>query len=101
MILTNIDKIKSGQTLPDNAATIEHLISRLEPARFVKKKKGTRRKVLACYKCNHSKSKLETLCLSRQEVLARSRGYSLNPRGKPRIIRPLDSIKEVKKALAA
>ena len=99
LVLTNISNIKSGQSLPDNAATIEHLISRLEPSRFVKKKKGTRRKVLACYKCNHSKSILETLCLSRKEVLERSKGFSLNPRGKPKIIRPLETIKEVKKVL--
>lgn len=99
MILTNVSNIKSGQSLPDNAATIEHLISRLEPSRFVKKKKGTRRKVLACYKCNHSKSVLETLCLSRAEILKRSRGYSLNPRGRPKIIKPLNTVQEVKKVL--
>ena len=80
-------------------ATIEHLISRLEPSRFVKKKKGTIRKVLACYKYNHSKSILETLCLSRKEVLQRSKGYSLNPRGQPKIVKPLSTLKEVKKAL--
>lgn len=101
LILTNIKNLPSGQSLPDNAATIEHLRSRYSVSRFVKKKKGERRKVLACYKCNHGRSILETLCLSRKEVLQRSKGYSLNPRGRPRIIKPLDTVREVKKALAA
>jgi hypothetical protein len=99
MVLTNIRNIEKGKTLPPNSATIEHLISRFEPSRWKKKKKGMRRKVLACYACNQGRSILETLCLSRKEILQRSKGYSLNPSGKPRIIHPLDSIKEVKKFL--
>ena len=101
-ILTNIDKIPSGQTLPPNSATIEHRISRFCPSRWKKKKKGERqRKTIACYACNHGRSILETLCLSRKEVLQRSKGYSLNPRGKPKIIKPLSTLTEVKRALAA
>ena len=66
-----------------------------------KKRKGEQRKVIACYACNHNRSILETLCLSRKEVLQRSKGYSLNPRGRPKIVKPLPTLKEVKKALAA
>jgi hypothetical protein len=41
----------------------------------------------------------ETLCLSRAEVLRRSEGFSLSPRGKPKIIKPLPTIREVKARL--
>jgi len=90
-LLTNI----SSGKLPKNAATIDHLISRMNPGRWIKKKKGQRRKVLACFKCNHNRSVQETLCLSRAEVLKRSHGYSLSPKGKPKIIKPLETEKDV------
>jgi len=101
MILTDIKKLSTGQSLPPNAATVEHLVSRLHHSRWKKKKSGAKRKVLACYRCNHNRSIQETLCLSRKEILQRSRGFSLNPRGRPKIIKPLDSIREVRKALNA
>lgn len=97
MVLTPPD----ARTLPDNAATIEHRISRYNPARWRKKRKNERRRVLACYKCNQERSNLETLCLSREEVLKRSQGWSLSPRGNPKIIQPLDNIIQVKKVLNA
>ena len=100
-ILTDIKSIPSGQSLPPNAATIEHRVSRFSPYRWKKKRKGERRKVISCYECNHDRSVQETLCLSRSEVLKRSQGFSLSPRGRPKIIRPLSTIKEVKKALSA
>jgi hypothetical protein len=99
MILTNIKTIPSGQTLPANAATIEHLRSRYSPYRWIKKKRGERRKVLACYECNHNRSIQETLSLSRKEILERSKGFSLSPRGKPKIIKPLKTLNEVKKVI--
>jgi 5-methylcytosine-specific restriction endonuclease McrA len=89
-ILTNLPKAR----LPLNAATIEHLISRYHAHRWVKKKKGQRRKVLACYECNHRRSVQETLGLSRAEVLKRSKGFSLSPRGKPKIIKPVENVRE-------
>ena len=76
-------------------ATIDHVVSRYNPHRWVKKKKNHRRKVLACYECNHSRSVQETLCLSRAEVLERSKGFSLSPRGKPKIIKPLATVTAV------
>jgi hypothetical protein len=82
-------------------ATIDHVISRYHPHRWVKRKTGQKRKVLACYQCNHSRSTQETLCLSRAEILQRSKGFSLSPRGKPKIIKPLPTIREVKKILNA
>lgn len=101
MILTNIKKIPHGQTLPPNAATIEHIISRYHLHRWVKRKRGQKRKVLACYQCNHGRSTQETLCLSRMEILERSKGFSLSPRGKPKINKPLATIREVKRVLKA
>ena len=101
MILTNIQNIPKGQSLPENAATLEHLVSRYTIHRWKKKKKTEQRKVLACYKCNHGRSVLETLCLSRAEILRRSKGFSLSPRGKPKIIKPLPTLNEVKKVLNA
>ena len=82
-------------------ATIDHVVSRYHLHRWVKRKKGQKRKVLACYECNHNRSIQETLCLSRAEVLQRSRGFSLSPRGKPKIKKPLETVREVKKALNA
>jgi hypothetical protein len=75
-------------------ATIDHIVSRYNVRRWVQKRKNQRRKVLACYECNHNRSVQETLCLSRFEVLKRSRGFSLSPRGKPKIIKPLPTVKE-------
>jgi len=99
MILTNEPNLR-GKPHP-LMCTIEHLVSRFHIHRWVKKKPGQRRKVLACYKCNHDKSVLETLCLSRAEVLKRSQGFSLSPRGKPKIIKPLSTVREALKKLNA
>jgi len=82
-------------------ATIEHRVSRFSPYRWRKKLKGEKRKVLACYECNQERAKKETLCQSRAEVLRRSRGFSLSPRGKPVFKQPLPSIKDVMKRLKA
>lgn len=101
MILTNIKNIPSGQSLPQNAATIEHRISRYNSHRWIRKKKNECRQVLCCYKCNHDRSVKETLCLSRAEVLRRSHGFSLSPRGRPGIINPVPTVKEALKKLNA
>ena len=89
----------STSTLPPNAATIEHLVSRLHIHRWVRKKQGQRRRVLSCYECNQRRNNQETLCLSRAEVLKRSQGFSLSPRGKPKIIKPLPTAREAEKRL--
>jgi hypothetical protein len=89
----------SAKSLPPNGATIEHRISRLNPARWRRKRPNEKRRVLACYECNHNRSELETLCMSRKEILQRSKGFSLNPRGKPKITKPAQTINEVNKIL--
>ena len=80
-------------------ATIDHIVSRYCVHRWVRKKPGQRRRVLACYECNQRRNNQETLCLSRAEVLKRSQGFSLSPRGKPKIIRPLPTAREAAKKL--
>jgi len=91
-VLTDIKRIE-GRADP-LMATIDHVVSRIYPHRWVKKRKGQRRKVLSCYECNHKRSVQETLSLSRSEVVKRSKGFSLNPRGKPKIIKPLPTARE-------
>jgi hypothetical protein len=80
-ILTNISEIK-GKPNP-LLATIDHLISRYNPERWIKAKEGENRKVLACFECNNGRSAKETKQLHPMEVYLRGNGYSLNPRGKP------------------
>ena len=73
-------------------ATIDHVVSRYCISRWILKKKGQKRKVLACYECNHKRSVQETLGLSRAEILKRSKGFSFSPRGKPKIIKPVENV---------
>lgn len=91
--LTN-DAYMSGNPDP-LMATIDHVVSRYHPHRWVKQKEGEQRKVLACYECNHARSVAETNALSRAEILRRSQGFNLNPKGKPVIIKPLETVEEV------
>lgn len=89
-ILTNIPEIH-GDPNP-LMATIDHLVSRYHPERWVKRDVT---KVLACYECNARRAREETLALSRQEIIERSRGFSLNKRGNPIFIESLDTIDQV------
>lgn len=91
--LTN-DPAMKGKADP-LMATIDHVVSRYHPSRWVKQKEGEQRKVLACYECNHNRSVAETNALSRAEILRRSKGFNLNPKGNPVIIKPLLSLDEV------
>ena len=75
-------------------ATIDHVVSRYHVHRWVKKNGKHKHKVLACYECNHNRSVQETLGLSRAEVLRRSKGFSLSPRGDPKIIKPVKNVRE-------
>jgi hypothetical protein len=81
--------------IPSDGATVDHLYSRFDVRRWVKRKPGERHKVLACYACNQRRSIEETERLSKEEILMRSQGFSLNPIGKPHIIHPFDTLEEV------
>ena len=90
--LTNLPTLRGH---PDPLmATIDHVVSRYHVHRWVQKKKDHKRKVLSCYECNHKRSVQETICLSRAEVLKRSKGFSLSPRGKPTVIKPLPTARQ-------
>ena len=95
--LLNIPEIK-GPADP-LLATLDHLHSRYFLDRFVKPKDGQPTKVLACYSCNSRRAREETSLLSREELVKRGQGFSLNPRGKPIIIKGLDSLDEVIKVM--
>src|SRR5882672_3707588 len=74
-ILTNIPEIH-GEPNP-LMATIDHLVSRYHPQRWVRRDIT---KVLACYECNSRRAREETDALPKDELVRRSRGFSLNPR---------------------
>lgn len=91
--VTKLTNIPAIQGPPDPLmATIDHLVSRYHPHRWVKR---VVTRVLACYECNARRARDETLALSREEIVRRSRGFSLNPRGKPIFIEALDSLDQV------
>lgn len=92
--LTQLTNCPDGK-IPADAATIDHLYSRLDLRRWLKRKRGEVKKVLACYDCNQRRSIEETARLSREEILKRSQGFSLNPIGKPHIIKTFDTVDEV------
>ena len=95
--LLNIPEIQ-GPAPPD-LATIDHLRSRYSLERFVKPKIGESTKVLACYECNARRGIEETKKLSREELVKRGQGFSLNPKGRPIIIQGLNSLDEVVKIM--
>lgn len=96
---TELTNCPNGQ-IPNKAATIDHLYSKLDPRRWVKRKPGEVKKVLACYDCNQRRSIEETSRLTKEEITMRSQGFSLNPNGKPNIIQPFDTLEEVVQHLA-
>jgi hypothetical protein len=88
--LLNIPEIQ-GEADP-LMATIDHLVSRYHPHRWVKRDQT---KVLACYECNAKRAREETKALPREELVRRGQGFSLNPRGKPIFVEALDSLDAV------
>ena len=76
-------------------ATIDHVISRLDPRRWVRKQAGELRKVLACFECNAKRSSTEVQSLSKEELYLRGQGFSLNPKGKPLFKKPVETVEEV------
>lgn len=56
-----------GKLPPLNMATLDHLHSRLDPARLEAVKPGECRTVLACWKCNHERGREEQKRLGLQK----------------------------------
>ncbi len=92
--LTQLTNNSDGK-VPHNAATIDHLYSRYDPRRWVKRKPGQIKKVLSCHTCNQHRGYQETKRLSKEEILRRSQGFSLNPIGNPHITKTFDTLDEV------
>ena len=65
---------KHNETLPDNAATIDHVISRLDPRRYLLPYYPSSLFVLACSRCNHERGAREDTSL-RQKVQWNSREH--------------------------
>ena len=92
-LLTNIAHVGSNPN--PLMATIDHIVSRYNPERWVKRKPHEIRKVLACFECNNRRASEETARLSKEELFRRGNGFALNPKGKPRIIKTLTTVQEV------
>lgn len=96
-VLTNVPEIKG---MPDPLmATIDHLVSRYHPERWVKKNPEEPRRVLACFECNQRRCREETELLPPHIRSAIGKGYSLNPRGKALFHQTVESVEEVYKKL--
>ena len=76
-------------------ATIDHLVSRYHPERWVKKEPAEPRRVLACFECNQKRQAEETNLLPAHIRVAIGKGYSLNPRGKALFHQTAETIEEV------
>jgi len=92
-ILTNEAHIK----MPDpKMATVDHLISRYDPRRWLHTAANEQRKVLACFECNQRRQKEETDQLSKEEILARSRGVLFKPnKSLPSPVRTLEQLQKL------
>jgi len=94
MLLTNIKEFHGS---PDPATcTVEHLISRFHPRRWVKAKPGEIRKVLACYGCNQRRAAEEAKKLPPGILSKSGQGFCLNPRGRNKSIfhNTVDTVEE-------
>jgi hypothetical protein len=94
-VVTNIVAVPRGTSLPDNAATVDHVYSRFNARRWVKAKYGERRRVLACYKCNHERAEQEENAMTLDERLDRGLEFAKIPRGQAFIEKPMDTIEDV------
>jgi hypothetical protein len=54
-----VEPAPKGGRLPPNAATVDHLRSRLDPARQIPPANGERRLVMACHACNTARGSKE------------------------------------------
>ena len=78
-------------------ATIDHIVSRYSPLRWVKKQPDEVRKVLACFECNNRRAAEEMARLSREELFKRGQGFALNKSsdGRPIFVSSVKTVDEV------
>jgi hypothetical protein len=95
-ILTNDANLKKKTTSP-LMATIDHVVSRYNPLRWVKRQPDEVRKVLACFECNNRRASEEMAQLSREELFKRGQGFALNKTadGKPIFVSSVKTVDEV------
>ena len=93
-ILTNVKEIKG----PPNPlmATVDHLISRYRPERWVKAQPGEVRQVLSCFECNGRRAAEEAKKLPPGILSKSGQGFCLNPRGRNKSIfhNTVDTVEE-------
>lgn len=71
---------KNHQTVPPNAATIEHVFSRLHPLRR-HQTPDVKRRTLLCQKCNQENSEKEQKALGIEELRRRAQQHKSKRRG--------------------
>jgi hypothetical protein len=76
-------------------ATVDHLVSRYHPERWVKAGEQEPRRVLACFECNNRRSKEETNMLPPHIRSAIGKGYTMNPRGKALFHQTVETVEQV------
>ena len=74
-------------------ATVDHLISRYDPRRWLHTRNNEQRKVLACFECNQRRQVEETKMLTEKERSDRSRGIVFKP--KNNLPRTLDELQKL------
>ena len=79
-------------------ATIDHLISRYDPRRWLREETNKQRKVLACFECNQKRDREETSKLSVEEKKARSWKLTFRPSNKFKV--PVNTLEELKELFA-
>ena len=97
-VLTTLTNIKHIHGQPDpTMATVDHIISRFDPRRWVEQKPGEIRKVLACFSCNNRRSIEDQKKLRKEEELLRSTtGFCLyRANGKTIFDKPLANLEMV------
>ena len=77
-------------------ATVDHLISRYDPRRWLHTATNEQRKVLACFECNQRRQAEETANLCPEERLARSKGGGATFKPTPNTPIPVKSLQELK-----
>lgn len=68
-----------ANTHVENQATVDHLYSRYNPARYLDRGHDEPTTVLACYKCNHERGVKETASRPREELYLRGKGLHWKP----------------------
>lgn len=78
--------LKRGQSYPHDMATLEHLFDRYDPIKRYRVYENDEDKVLACYKCNYSRSQQRTDSMPKEYLERRKELLAARKKGQ---IRPI------------